>query len=72
MEAYRVDRITFPQLIENYKTLLRARIDYHHRLAQREQSLAMLEQTVGCAVMASPLEAAKEEEPLPLHNPADL
>lgn len=72
LEAYRVDRITFPQLIENYKILLRSRIDYHRRLSRREQSLAMLERAVGCTVTASPLEVPEEEVPVPLQNPADF
>ncbi len=55
-EAYRVDRITFQQLIENYKTLLRHRIDYHRRLAQRAQAIATLERAVGCAITTWPIE----------------
>lgn len=73
LEAYRVDRITFPQLIENYKMLLRARIDYHRRLSRREQALAMLERAVGCTVTASSLNTPEEKaEPLPLQNPENL
>ncbi len=55
-EAYRVDRITFQQLIENYKTLLRHRIDYHRRLAQRAQAIATLERIVGCAITTWPID----------------
>lgn len=55
-EAYRVDRITFQQLIENYKTLLRHRIDYHRRLAQRAQAIATLERAVGCAITTWPVD----------------
>lgn len=55
-EAYRVDRITFQQLIENYKTLLRHRIDYHRRLAQRAQAIATLERAVGCAITTWPID----------------
>lgn len=58
MEAYQVDRITFQQLIDNYKTLLHHRIDYHRRLSQREQSLATLERAVGCAISTWPMETA--------------
>jgi outer membrane protein TolC len=54
--AYRVDRITFPQLIESYKTLLRQQIDYYRRLALREQALAQLERAVGCAISSWPVE----------------
>lgn len=56
-EAYRVDRITFQQLIENYKTLLRHRIDYHRRLAQRAQAIATLERAVGCAITTWPIDS---------------
>lgn len=56
IEAYRVDRITFQQLIDNYKTLLRHRLDYYRRLSQREQTLATLERTVGCAITTWPVE----------------
>ena len=61
MEAYQVDRVTFPQLIENYQTLLGARIDYHRRLSRREQALAMLERAVGCAVATSPQDGPQDE-----------
>ena len=54
LDAFRVDRITFPQLIENYKTLLRYRLDYHRREAQRAQALAALERAVGCAITTWP------------------
>ncbi len=50
IEAYRVDRITFQQLIDNYKTLLRHRLDDYRRLSQREQTLATLERVLGCAI----------------------
>lgn len=56
IEAYRVDRITFQQLIDNYETLLRHRIDYYRRLSQREQALAALERAVGCAITTWPVE----------------
>ncbi len=63
IEAYRVDRITFQQLIDNYKTLLRHRLDYYRRLSQREQTLANLERAVGCAITTWPVEL--EEVPIP-------
>jgi len=56
IEAYRVDRITFQQLIDNYETLLRHRIDYYRRLSQREQALAAMERAVGCAVTTWPID----------------
>lgn len=49
-------RITFQQLIENYKTLLRHRIEYHRRLAQRAQAIATLERAVGCAITTWPID----------------
>ena len=62
IEAYSVDRITFQQLIDNYETLLRHRVDYYRRLSQREQTLATLERAVGCAITTWPVEL--EEVPL--------
>lgn len=50
LEAYRVDRIGFQQLIDNYEDLLRFRISYHMRRAQREQAISQLERAVGCVV----------------------
>jgi len=65
IEAYRVDRITFQQLIDNYKTLLRHRLDYYRRLSQRQQTLATLERTVGCAITTWPVEL----EEVPARSP---
>jgi outer membrane protein TolC len=50
IEAYRVDRIGFQQLIDNYESLLRFRLDHHLRRVRREQAIAQLERAVGCAV----------------------
>ena len=50
VEAYRVDRIGFQQLIDNYESLLRFRLDHHSRRVRREQAIARLERVVGCAV----------------------
>lgn len=56
IEAFRVDRITFQQLIENYETLLRHRLDYYRRVSQRAQTLAAIERAVGCAITTWPTE----------------
>jgi len=53
--AYRVDRIGFQQLIDNYEALLQYRIEYYRRLSQREQALAQLERVVGCAITTEPV-----------------
>ncbi|MEX1028093.1 MAG: TolC family protein [Candidatus Paceibacterota bacterium] len=53
IEAYRVDRIGFQQLIDNYEALLRFRIDRHFRVTSREQAIAQLERALGCAVATS-------------------
>ncbi len=50
IEAYRVDRIGFQQLIDNYENLLRFRVDRYLRITRREQAIAQLERAVGCAV----------------------
>jgi len=50
IEAYRVDRIGFQQLIDNYENLLRFQVDRYLRTTRREQANAQLERAVGCAV----------------------
>ncbi|HUG68076.1 MAG TPA: TolC family protein [Pirellulaceae bacterium] len=65
IEAYRVDRIGFQQLIDNYEALLRFRIDRHFRVTSREQAIAQLERTLGCAVASS--QPQLEPVPLPDH-----
>ncbi|MBN2475001.1 MAG: TolC family protein [Pirellulales bacterium] len=54
IEAYRVGKLEFQQMIESYQSLLRFRIDYHRRVALREQTLASLERAVGTAITAAP------------------
>jgi outer membrane protein TolC len=49
-ESYRTGTLEFQQLIDAYRTLLDVRIDYHKRLALREQAIASLERAVGCAI----------------------
>lgn len=50
LESYRVDRASFQQWIDVYRTLLRYRIERHRHLALSQQALASLERAVGCAV----------------------
>ncbi len=68
IEAYRVGRIGFQQLIDNYDTLLRLRVEYYMRNAAREQAIARLERSVGCAIAEPPTELRQPNEQLP--NPA--
>ena len=56
IEAYRLGRMQFQQLIDVYRTLLDYRIDFHRRAALRGQAIASLQRAVGCAVTAEPLE----------------
>jgi len=57
IEAYRVGRLDFQQLIGNYRSLLKYRIDYHKREAMREQAVASIERAVGCDIAAGAIEA---------------
>ncbi|MBC8875622.1 MAG: TolC family protein [Planctomycetes bacterium] len=50
IEAYRMNRIGFQQLIDNYENLLRFQVDRYLRTTRREQAIAQLERAVGCAV----------------------
>ena len=49
-ESYRTGRQDFQQLIDTYRTLLEYRVNYHKRVAMREQAVASLERAVGCAI----------------------
>ncbi|HVT26646.1 MAG TPA: TolC family protein [Lacipirellulaceae bacterium] len=64
-EAYRVGRIGFQQLIDNYDTLLRLRIEYFMRTAAREQAIARLERSVGCAIAEPPADLQQPDDQLP-------
>jgi len=66
IEAYRVDRIGFQQLIDNYEDLLRFFISYHMRRARRAQSIAQLERAVGCVVAQWPSDLESRLEPIPV------
>lgn len=59
IEAYRVGRLQFQQLIDVYRTLLDYRIDFHRRAAMRGQAVASLQRAVGCAVTAEPIEPTR-------------
>jgi outer membrane protein TolC len=50
LEAYRTGRMTFQQWIDAYRTLLSQKIELHRHVAAREQAIASLERTVGCAI----------------------
>jgi cobalt-zinc-cadmium efflux system outer membrane protein len=65
LEAYRVDRIGYQQLIDAYEDFLRLRIAFHLRTARREQAIATLERAVGCAIAEGPAESPAPE-PLPI------
>ncbi|HEX5472220.1 MAG TPA: TolC family protein [Lacipirellulaceae bacterium] len=64
-EAYRVGRIGFQQFIDNYDTLLRLRIEYYMRTATREQAIARLERSVGCAIAEPAADLQQPGEQLP-------
>lgn len=51
IESYRVGRIGFQQLIDNYRALLQFSIERATRQARRAQAIARLERAVGCAVL---------------------
>jgi outer membrane protein TolC len=69
LEAYRNKLLEFQQLIDAYRTLLNYRIDYHRRLALREQTLASLERVVGRAITGALPEAAVAPEQPPTPPP---
>lgn len=66
IDAYRVGRISFEQLIESYRELLQYRIDLYARQSRREQAIASLERTIGCAVTATPRDTELLPTPSPL------
>jgi outer membrane protein TolC len=67
IEAFRLGRIGFQQMIDNYEDYLRYEIDYHMRKTRREQAVASLERAVGCAVAHWPvgLQELPSTPPLP-------
>ena len=65
IEAYRVGRIEFQQLIDNYDTLQRLQVEYFMRTAAREQAIARLERSVGCAIAEPPVELRQPGDQLP-------
>jgi outer membrane protein, heavy metal efflux system len=62
-ESYRLGTLSFEQLIDAYRTLLTVRIDYHKRVALREQVVASLERAVGCGIASGPHQAAPASAP---------
>ncbi len=65
IEAYRVGRIEFQQLIDNYDTLQRLQVEYFMRTAAREQAIARLERSVGCAIAEPAVELLQPGDQLP-------
>ena len=65
IRAYETGRIEFQQLIDNYDTLLRLRVEYFMRKAAREQAIARLERSVGCAIAEPPADLQQPGDPLP-------
>ncbi len=61
--TYKVGRLEFQQVIQDYDNLLKYEIEYYQREALREQAIASLERAVGSAVVTWPLEAADDSEP---------
>lgn len=66
VEAYRVFKLDFEQLVQNYRTLLEHQIEQHRREALREQALASLERAVGSAIVSWPGRSEKETVLTPL------
>ena len=62
IEAYRVDKLQFQQMIDSYKSLLKFQIDLHKRTALREQVIASLERAVGSVITAGPFEIETDAE----------
>jgi len=53
LESYRLGRADFQQLVDVYRSLVKYRIDMHRRTTLREQAVAALEKTVGCAITST-------------------
>jgi len=69
MQAYRVGRIGFAELIDAYRILLEYRVDLHQRQAAREKAIASLERAVGCALSDGRLTLPREKIPAPVPPP---
>jgi outer membrane protein TolC len=67
IEAFRLGRIGFQQMIDNYEAYLRYEIEYYMRKTRREQAVASLERAIGCAVAHWPvgLQEVPTTPPLP-------
>ena len=70
MESYRTGAQDFQQLIDTYRTLLDYHIDFHKRVAMREQTVASLERAVGCAITGGP--TGEDARPLETRRAAPL
>ena len=57
IEAFRVDRLEFQQLIDSYKMLLKYQVDKYRRESLRQQAIASLERAVGSALTGGPFVA---------------
>ena len=68
-EAYRTGRQDFQQLVDSYRTLLDYRIDFHRRVAMREQAIASLERAVGCSITASMADGLREPDATSRRHP---
>lgn len=69
IEAYRLGRQEFQQLIDVYRTLLEYRIDLHKQKALREQTIASLERAVGIAITSGATRTANDLEAVPAPPP---
>lgn len=67
LRAYEVGEVSFLQLVDNWRQLLRFQISTHRLEAQLRQSLARLERTIGGYLQADAMPQGNlEQEPLPL------
>jgi len=64
IEAYRVGKLEFQQLIDAYEDLLKDRVERYRREALRQQVVASLERAVGGAVTAWPVETPGDGPPI--------
>jgi len=62
IEAYRVDKLEFQQLIDSYKLLLKYQVDKYRREALRQQAIASLERAVGTALTGGPFETEADRQ----------
>jgi cobalt-zinc-cadmium efflux system outer membrane protein len=70
IEAYRVGKLEFQQMIDSYEDLLMDRIETYRREALRQQVVASLERAVGGAVTAAAAGTVNDSEVIPVPSPA--